>query len=175
MVEMDAPETRLERWVYGIMTVLKWMGYISLTLMMFLTALDVAGRYLFNRPISGSLELVEYMMAVLIPFSIAYCAVRRAHVAVEFIMDLFSRKVQQRVDLVIKLVTLVFVAVIAWQTCYYVAETYRSHVTSSVLLIETYPFVVPIVVGMALFVLVLVNEVLQLVGKIPSSKGGKSS
>ena len=35
-----------------------------LALMMFLTALDVLLRYIFNRPISGALEITEFMISV---------------------------------------------------------------------------------------------------------------
>ena len=50
-----------------------------LAAMMFLTATDVILRYIFNRPISGAYELIEYMMAILIPFALAYCALQGSH------------------------------------------------------------------------------------------------
>lgn len=143
-----------------LITGLKWIGCLILAMMMFLTALDVAFRYLFNRPIAGALELVEYMMAVLIPFSVAYCAHCRSHVAVEFIMEKLPSRVRQAVQIPVTLVTLVFLAVITWQTCLYVVETFESRVTSSVLLIAAYPFVVPIALGMGAFTLILVHDVL---------------
>ena len=160
-MDTDYPQNMLEKIIAGIIVLLKWVGSVSLALMMFLTAVDVACRYLFNSPIAGALELVEYMMAVLIPFSVAYCGFCKSHVAVEFIMDQFPRKLQGFVDVCMSAITLVFLMVITWQTCLYVVETFESKLTSSVLLIVAYPFVIPIALGMAVFSLVILNDLIK--------------
>ncbi|WDP92292.1 MAG: TRAP transporter small permease [Desulfobacter sp.] len=150
----------LEKTIAAVSTALKWTGSLFLAMMMFLTALDVACRYMLNAPIAGALELVEYMMAVLIPFSVAYCAYCRAHVSVEFIMEKFPRRVRKAVYIPVSLVSLAFLGVITWQTCLYVVETFESKLTSSVLLIATYPFVIPIALGMGAFTLILLHDLL---------------
>ncbi len=129
------------------------VGAATLAVMMFLTAADVAGRYLLNRPISGALEGVEFLMAVLIPFSIAYCAYQRAHVAVELIMGRFSRRVRRVVDSLMTLLTILFMGVLCWQNMLYVHEMRASQMTSAVLLIPAWPFVIPAAVGAGVFVL----------------------
>ena len=148
--------------------VVRWMnqallavGASTLAVMMFLTAADVAGRYLLNRPISGALEGVEFLMAVLIPFSIAYCAYQRAHVAVELIMGRFSRRVQRAVDRLMTLLTILFLGVLCWQNLLYINEIRVSRMTSAVLLIPAWPFVIPTAVGAGVFVL---NMALHLLG-----------
>lgn len=140
--------------------IVRWMnqtllaiGAATLAVMMFLTAADVAGRYLFNRPISGALEGVEFLMAVLIPFSIAYCAHQRAHVAVELIMGRFSRRVQRVVDSLMTLLTILFMGTLCWQNLLYVNEVRLSQMTSAVLRIPAWPFVIPAAVGAGVFVL----------------------
>jgi TRAP-type C4-dicarboxylate transport system permease small subunit len=45
------------------------LGFTSaavLFLMMFVTAVDVVGRYVFNKPLNGGFELTEMMLAALI-------------------------------------------------------------------------------------------------------------
>ena len=155
---MDAQKKILEKLIAGVVVALKWMGSLFLGVMMFLTALDVACRYLFNNPIAGALELVEYMMAVLVPFSVAYCAYYRSHVAVEFIMDKFPKKVQKAIRIPVEVITLLFLLVITWQTCLYIKETFESKLTSSVLLIATYPFIIPMAIGMGVFTLIVLHE-----------------
>ena len=150
----------LEKSIAVLMTPLKWIGSLFLAGMMFLTALDVACRYLFSCPIAGALEIVEYMMAVLIPFSVAYCAYCRSHVAVEFIMKKFPRKARKAVQAPVYAITLAFLGIITWQTCLYVGETYESGLTSSVLLIAAYPFVIPIALGMGAFTLIILHDLL---------------
>ena len=51
-----------------IMAILAGIAAIVLTAMMFLIMTDVVLRYVFNSPITGSYEIIQYMMAILIPF-----------------------------------------------------------------------------------------------------------
>ncbi len=158
----EARENKLDKLIRILMGGLRLFCGIVLMLMMFLTAFDVAFRYLFNAPIEGTLEVVEYLMAILIPFSIAYCAFRKSHVAVDFVMGRFSRMIQRIVEFFVLTVTLAFVLVVTWQSVLYVAEVRESEVTSAVLLIATWPFVVPAALGMGIFGLVLFNHLVRI-------------
>ena len=137
------------------------VGTAVLATMMFLTALDVGLRYAFNRPLAGAFELVEYMMAILIPFSIVYCAYNKGHVAVELILGKFPKKVQIYFDVVTTFLSLLFVITIAWQNFLYIQETYASGLTSAVLLIPTYPFMVPIAIGLVAFAMNLMVHLFE--------------
>lgn len=159
-MKTDFQKNILDKVIAGIIVVLKWIGSAVLAMMMFLTAVDVACRYIFNSPIIGARELVEYMMAILIPFSVAYCAFCKSHVAVEFILDQFPKKIQKTVIFPINILSLLFIVLIAWQSYLYTVETFESKLTSAVLLIVTYPFVIPIAVGMGVFALILLNDML---------------
>lgn len=134
--------------------------------MMLLTATDVVLRYIFNRPISGAFELVEYMMAVLIPFSIVYCADQRSHVAVELVLGRFSKRVQNIFDSMTTLITLLFAVLITWENVVYFQETYASQVTSAVLLIPTYPYVAPVFVGIGNFALIMLIDLKGYLSKV---------
>ena len=144
-----------------ITKVLIAIGATMLALMMFLTAMDVGLRYVFNRPLSGAFELAEYMMAILVPFCIVYCAQQKGHVAVDIIMKRFSKKTGTVADILTTFVTLIFVIVIAWQNVVYFFEVKDSGLTSSVLLIPTYPFIAPIAIGFGAFALILFVHLLE--------------
>ena len=60
-----------------------------LTAMMALTGLDVIMRYIFNRPVSGTLEITEFMMAIVIAFGLAYCALQKRHVRIDIVISRF--------------------------------------------------------------------------------------
>ncbi len=145
------------------------IGALMLALMMFLTAADVALRYAFNRPLAGAFELVEYMMAILVPFSIAYCAQQKGHVAVDFIMGRFSKKTGNVVDLITTFITMVFAIIIAWQNTLYFFEVKASGLTSSVLLIPAYPFIAPTAIAFATFALILVVHLFELFSEVKNS------
>ncbi|GAB6147172.1 TRAP transporter small permease [Desulfocicer niacini] len=142
------------------------IGATMLACMMFLTVADVVLRGLFNHPIAGAFELVEYMMAVMVPFSITYCAEQNGHIAVDLIMNRFSLKFQRVTDIVITFATLIFIIVIAWQNVLYFMEVKAFQVTSSVLLIPTYPFVTPIFIAFGVFALILVVQLSNLFSEV---------
>jgi TRAP-type C4-dicarboxylate transport system permease small subunit len=130
-----------------------------LAVMMFLTAMDVALRYIFNCPLPGAFEIVEYIMAIFIPFSIAYCAQQREHVSVELIMQHLPKGIQTTAHVVTHIIELLFVVMLSWQGFLYVSDTLQSKLCSAVLLIPAYPFVIPSALGIGIFALLLVRDV----------------
>jgi TRAP-type C4-dicarboxylate transport system permease small subunit len=149
-----------------ISRVLIAIGATMLALMMFLTALDVGLRYIFNRPLPGAYELVEYMMAIVVPFSIAYCAQQRGHVAVELILEKFPKRIQVFVEALVTFVAMLFALIIAWQNFMYIGEVYDSHLTSAVLLIPVYPFIIPVTLGIGAFALMLLMHLIEIISKV---------
>ena len=60
-----------ERGTKSVARGINGVGVTALTLLMLLTAVDVCLRYLFDSPITGSYELSEFMMAILVAFGLA--------------------------------------------------------------------------------------------------------
>jgi TRAP-type C4-dicarboxylate transport system permease small subunit len=138
--------------------VLTAIAATGLILMMFLTAADVACRYLLNSPISGAMELVEYLMAIIVPFSIAYCALQKSHVAVDLIVDHFPNKLQRICHFCITIPSIGFILLISWQNYLSIFATYESKMTSAVLLIPAYPFVIPVSIGTFVFAVIMLVQ-----------------
>ena len=132
-----------------------------LALMMFLTALDVCLRYFFNRPLAGAFELVGYMMAILVPFSIAYCYQERGHIVVDLFMERFQAKTRSVIDIITIFVTLLFTLIIAWQNVIHIFEVKHTGLTSAVLAIPEYPFISPTAVAFATASLILLVRLLE--------------
>lgn len=147
--------TKTTTYITKVLTVI---AATALTLMMFLTATDVALRYFFNSPISGALELVEFLMAIIVPFSVAYCALEKSHVAVELIVDHFPKNVKSICHFCITLPSIAFILLLSWQNYLYIAETYDSNLTSAVLHIPAYPFVIPIALGTFVYAVLLLVQ-----------------
>lgn len=121
-----------------------------LALMMFLTALDVGLRYIFNSPIPGALEVVEYMMAVIVPFALTVTAYEKAHIGVELILERFPTHFQSYVACITRLMVISLYVLITWQSFLNIFEQRDSGMTSAVLLIPNYPFVASLAVAFAL-------------------------
>jgi len=141
--------------------ILLFFGAGVLALMMFLTMTDVVLRYIFGSPIIGAYEVMEYMMAIIIPFGIVYCAHERGHVSVDVLFDLLSQRIQTILNCITSLVVLGLFLLVAWQNTLLIIETYEERLTSSVLYIPTYPFVIAVALGFAALCLVLLIDFLN--------------
>ena len=126
-----------------------------LALMMFLTALDVLLRYVFNRPISGALEITEFMMVILVGFGLAYCATVKGLVSVEILALRISARAQAVLNSITYFLSFVFFSLITWQSVRHVKLVLESDLVSPVLLIPSFPFAVMLALGSFVFTLVL--------------------
>jgi TRAP-type C4-dicarboxylate transport system permease small subunit len=145
--------------------VLLAVGMVMLGAMMFLTATDVVLRYIFNRPVPGAYEMIEYMMAIVVPFGIAYCAYQGGHVSVDLLVSRFSKRLQGIIGTITSFFTFGLFALITWQNLLYTKEQYASNLTSAVLLIPAYPFVAVVAVGTAVFCLALLRDLIDFITK----------
>ena len=130
-------------------------------MMMFLTAMDVMLRYIFNRPISGALELTEFMMLIVVAFGLAYCAILKGHVKVELVLSRFSPRTQAVINSITYFISLGLFSLITWQCIKYVKLMLDAEMTSAVLLISVFPFVAILALGSVIFSLVLLVDFLD--------------
>ena len=141
------------------------VGIGVLAVMMLLTASDVILRYVFNRGIPGSFELTEYMMAIVVAFGLAYCAVKKGHVKVDLVVARFPQRAQAIIDSVTGLLGLGLFSFITWQCCIYIKVQFASKIASSVLYIPAFPFVAVVAFGSALLTLVLLADFLDFLSR----------
>ena len=83
------------------------LGAVSATvlfLMMMVTAVDVIGRYVFNRPLAGGFELTEMMLAALIYCGLPLVSKRREHIVIDTFDSFMSRPVKRFFDVFADLV-----------------------------------------------------------------------
>ena len=117
------------------------LGAVILTLMMLLVFTDVFLRYVFNRPISGSVEIVELMMALSIALGMAYTGIVKGHISVELLVSRFSPKAQAALDVFHFLIATIMFLLMGWKTAQQALVASSRHVTTTVLEIPIYPFV----------------------------------
>ena len=69
-----------------------------LFLMMLVTGVDVVGRYLFNKPLTGGFEITEIMLAALIYCGLPLVSARREHIVIDTLDPFFSRRFKRGLD-----------------------------------------------------------------------------
>ena len=139
---------------------------ISLAAMMFLTFFDVAGRHMLNKPIVGSLEIIEFLMVLLVTFGLGYCALKNGHIRVDVIMQFTTRKVNLWFDIFAYCISCIFYIFITWRVWLYGISIYKGNLTSPTLLIPVYPFVFLLSVGAAFVALVFLREFLKSIDEV---------
>ena len=144
-----------------LITFIKYIALWILAGMMFLTFVDVLLRYVLNSPVPGTWELIEFMMGIVVTFSVVYCAHEKAHISVDLVIANFQDKTRKLIGCVTSLITLLLFILITWQAFLYMADEYGSRLTSPVLYIPVYPFIATSAVAFVVLCLVLLVEFLS--------------
>jgi TRAP-type transport system small permease protein len=134
--------------------------------MMLLTASDVVMRYFFNKPIIGSFELTEYLMALIVAFTIAYSAANDGLIKVTLLTERLSEKTRSIIDLIAGIPCIALVGFIAWRGFVFIGLIYNQHLSSPILAIPRYPFAGIVAFGLTCLVLVLILDWLHTFVKV---------
>lgn len=132
----------------------KLAGY-CVVLVMLLVVSNVILRKVFRLPISGTYEIVGYLTALAISLSLAYCAVKKAHIGVDYIIGKFPKSVQVISAIAINLVSAFFWGFTSWQVGRYALSLMKNGVVSSTAQIPMFPIVM--LIGVGLFALSMVS------------------
>lgn len=71
---------------------LAWLSALPVALIVILTFADVLGRYLLSSPVRGSMEIIEFAMALVVFTALPLVTLQRGHVSVSLIDNLFQGK-----------------------------------------------------------------------------------
>jgi TRAP-type C4-dicarboxylate transport system permease small subunit len=131
--------------------------------LMLLTVGDVVSRSFFNKPIPGTFELSEYMLAVVVLLGAAYTQQVQGHVGVDFLTSRFSPKAQAALRAVTTLAGLLIIAILVWQGY---LEGIHEKAVSDQLRVPQWPFKLLVAVGGLLLWLELLLDLISSVQKI---------
>ena len=138
--------------------VLNWIGYISLTGLVLLTSVDVIGRYFFNSPLLGAVEMTEFSMAILAGFAMLYTTTRRMHISVDLFFVRFSKPVQMIIDSFGSFLGFAIWGIVAWQVYALGMHMFRKEEVSNLLGVPVAPFQFTLALGLALHGLTLLFQ-----------------
>ncbi len=108
---------RLDRLTGYASNALAILGAIGMVLMVLHVVADVTGRFVFNHPLTGTLETVTYyymVMVTILPF--AYVTRRQGQIVVELFTSWMPRRWLSLLEVGAGLLTLTFLAVLTWNT-----------------------------------------------------------
>jgi TRAP-type C4-dicarboxylate transport system permease small subunit len=156
----------LENIFYPIVKAVHKIGLGILVGMMFLTVVDVIGRKFFDTPVTGSYELTELLLALIVFFSVGYTQIQKGHIAMEALVSRFSPRAQAITDSIVYLISIGLGSVLTWQLLAHAKRTLIGKHVTGVLDLPLYPFLIAAAFGCLLYSLVLLVDFLVSLGKV---------
>jgi len=168
-----------EKSVNSLARTMYYIAGAAIVTMMLLTCADVILRFAVTvyrsyrweflkpfRPIPGTYELVSFLGAVAVSFAMAHTSVEKGHVAVSFVVRLFSERVQAIIESLTNVLGLILFAMISWQSVLYANDFRVSGEVSLTLQLPFYPFVYGIGFSAAAVCLVLLTDLFNNLAKV---------
>jgi TRAP-type C4-dicarboxylate transport system permease small subunit len=107
---------------------------------MMVSVIDVAGRYVFNRPLPGSSEITEILMAILIYAGLPVVSQRNAHITVDLLDTVTPPSLARVRDAIVRLLSVFVLAVVAWRLWAYADQIRDSKDVTEYLKLPLAPF-----------------------------------
>lgn len=162
---LDRTTRWAERLAFPLNRIVHKVGLAILMMLMLLTTGDVVGRF-FGQPIPGTFELTEFMLVLVVFFSIGYTQICKGHVSIDVVVARFSPRIQAIIDSGTYLLSLGIGSLLTWQAAVHAVRVWRAGGLAGVLPLPVYPFVFAVALGFLLFCLVLVVNLLTLVAVV---------
>jgi TRAP-type C4-dicarboxylate transport system permease small subunit len=139
-------------------------GFILLFVMVY-TVADVVMRYAFNRPFSGSVEVTEFSMSLIVFLALPFTGWVGAHISVDLFEKFLDRPALRLLPSVIAFMGAALFALIAWRVMLETTATLNQ--TSNMLRMPHYPFRLAVAVCSLLFAIVLLVQGWQALWRKP--------
>ena len=152
----------LEKTFFPVSRFLLFIGQFTLAIMVMLTVVDVFLRYVFNRPILGSYELTEFMMAILVFSTIGYTMAVKGHVVV---FTKLPQRIQDLLECITSFIASILFAIVAWRNAVQAVTAWGRNDVTAELFIPISPFILFVAVGIAVLSLVLFTQSIQSLAK----------
>lgn len=136
----------------GYLAGLVLLGIIALTMA------EVVSRYLLRNPLILSDEFGGYALVAISFLGLAYCAMEGGHIRITFLVDGLKRPTARALRLVTLALALAFVAVAAWVSWQFLADSFARNMRSNSLLMVPLKWPqLAIPAGFTLYALVLLG------------------
>jgi len=154
----------LEKWIRSASKILSWVGLAVILVIVFWTAADVILRA-FGRPITGTVELTEHLMIILICSGLAFAAAQKGHIVIDVVASYFPKKLQAYCDVFVSFVSLGIFSLLSWRLFLYAGDKWSAGELSSTLKMSITPFAYFASFAIAMLCLVLLVDFINALNK----------
>jgi TRAP-type C4-dicarboxylate transport system permease small subunit len=157
---------KVEKGIRFVENLFIFIGGIMFMVLMFLGAGDVIGRYAFNKPIFGTMEISEAIMASIVLLAWAYTQRTGGNVRVELFISRYPPRVRAAINLVALLLSLALFIVIAQQSTVLAFRYVGEHRIFPTLEIPVSPFHFFVPVGAFFICLEFIIQIVHLIPEL---------
>ena len=165
----------LERVIYPTSRWTSIMSMIAAIVMMLLVTTDVFMRRFLNAPITGSYEIGQFLLTIVIFCAIAYTMSIKGHVIADSVTRLYPRRLRAAARGIIFALILVVVGTIAWGSIEYGLNMYKAGDISMLLRVPTYPFIFFAAYGFTVLFFTILVQFIYILAGVDEDSGSTSS
>ena len=144
---------RLNRWFI-------WIGGAALLIMIGIACANMLLRPL-GSPLKGAYELAGFFGAMTVAFALGYAQMTRAHIAVDILPTLYSKKTSKIMNIISSFISVIFFLLVGWQVSVFGTTIWKRGETSETLRIIYHPFVYAVAICCLLLAFVLLIDLLK--------------
>ncbi len=136
---------------------------LTLAFMLVFTLTDVVMRA-FGKPIVGDYEIISFLGAVVVGFSIPYTSLLKGHVLVDFLLEKLPKNVNAGMQVVTRIMG---IALFLWMSCNFVEmslDLIKSKEVTPVFRLPYYPISLGLSFACIIQCLVFVSQIREIVG-----------
>lgn len=154
-----------DRWIAAMTLQFSALAQVALVAVMVLIVSNIIlRRFLF--PIPGTVEMVEFLGAIILGSSIAYCLYSGGHIFVDVLVQKISQGKRAAIDFFTNIIMLLLNSVLSWQMAVYGKRMMDKGFTTGHLGIPIWPVVAIVAVGFLLMAFVNLGEIFKAAGTL---------
>lgn len=155
----------LEKALSPIVPVVGNIGSFIIMAVMLLTVADVFGRRFLNKPVTGSYEISQLVLVIIVFTTIAYCQLLKGHITIDLLVSRLQRRIQDVINSIVYVLFLVTFGLLSWQLFVYALEALQKKEVSGTILIPVYPFAFIAAIGCTLLCLIVLTHLMMFIAK----------
>jgi TRAP-type C4-dicarboxylate transport system permease small subunit len=144
-----------------VIKIMTWLAIAALSGLALILVGNVVSRALFNAPILGTVEIAELLTLVVVFLTIAYTEKEKGHVNIDLLLPKLPRNFRAASTVVLLLLSVIYFLLLAWQGVSMMLSNIHPYLTSPILDIPFYPFMLIIALGSFLVSLQTLLNLLQ--------------
>ena len=153
--------TALKNAYYGLMVLSTFLLFVVIAL----SCADIFGRYVLNRPVTGTLEVIEYAMVAIFFPGLAYIQATRGNIVVGMLTQRLNPAVRTVIQAFALAVGVFAFILVVWQNWLQTVYYFHNGAYSTMLRIPQYPFRFVVVVGAFFVGLEMLIQLVQTIAR----------